>query len=292
MKTEDVLLTVMVMVLWGLNFVVAKIGLEELPPMLLVGIRFLLVALLLIGLVPIPRGHIGKIVALSISMGALHFGLMFMGIRNVDAAIASVAIQLQVPFAALLAWIFLGDRLGWRRVGGMALAFLGIVVIAGEPRMLSNLTPLALIVAASFLWAVGNVQLRDLRAVGPMALNAWLALFAAPQMLIASAVFEDGQWQALANAGWKGWGAIVYMIVFVTIIVYGFWYRMAQRYPVNLTMAHTLQVPVWGVLASVGLLGERLTWAMVAGSLLTLAGVAVIVLWRPAPVPVPQRPES
>jgi O-acetylserine/cysteine efflux transporter len=292
MKTEDVLLTVMVMVLWGLNFVVAKIGLEELPPMLLVGIRFLLVALLLIGLVPIPRGHIGKIVALSISMGALHFGLMFMGIRNVDAAIASVAIQLQVPFAALLAWIFLGDRLGWRRVGGMALAFLGIVVIAGEPRMLSNLTPLALIVAASFLWAVGNVQLRDLRAVGPMALNAWLALFAAPQMLIASAVFEDGQWQALANAGWKGWGAIVYMIVFVTIIGYGFWYRMAQRYPVNLTMAHTLQVPVWGVLASVGLLGERLTWAMVAGSLLTLAGVAVIVLWRPAPVPVPQRPES
>jgi O-acetylserine/cysteine efflux transporter len=285
MKTEDVLLTVMVMVLWGLNFVVAKVGLEELPPMLLVGIRFLLVALLLIGLVPIPRGHIGKIAALSMSMGALHFGLMFMGIRDVDAAVASVAIQLQVPFAALLAWIFLGDRLGWRRLGGMALAFLGIVVIAGEPRMMTNLTPLALIVTASFLWAVGNVQLRDLRAVGPMALNAWLALFAAPQMLIASAVFEDGQWEALAGAGWKGWGAVVYMIVFVTIIGYGFWYRMAQRYPVNLTMAHTLQVPVWGVLASVGLLGERLTWAMVAGSLLTLAGVAVIVLWRPAPAP-------
>lgn len=285
MKTEDVLLTVMVMVLWGLNFVVAKVGLEELPPMLLVGIRFLFVALLLIGLVPIPRGHIGKIVALSISMGALHFGLMFMGIRDVDAAVASVAIQLQVPFAALLAWIFLGDRLGWRRLGGMALAFLGIVVIAGEPRMAANLAPLGLIIAASFLWAVGNVQLRDLRAVGPMALNAWLALFAAPQMLIASAIFEEGQWQALASAGWKGWGAIVYMIVFVTIIGYGFWYRMAQRYPVNLTMAHTLQVPVWGVLASVVLLGERLTWAMVAGSLLTLAGVAVIVLWRGAPAP-------
>jgi O-acetylserine/cysteine efflux transporter len=290
MKTEDVLLTVMVMVLWGLNFVVAKVGLEELPPMLLVGIRFALVALLLIGFVPIPRGNIGKIVALSMSMGALHFGLMFMGIRDVDAAIASVAIQLQVPFAALLAWIFLGDRLGWRRLGGMALAFLGIVVIAGEPRMTANLAPLGLIITASFLWAVGNVQLRDLRAVGPMALNAWLALFAAPQMLVASAIFEDGQWEALAGAGWKGWGAIVYMIVFVTIIGYGFWYRMAQRYPVNLTMAHTLQVPVWGVLASVGLLGERLTWAMVAGSLLTLAGVAVIVLWRAAPVA--QQPES
>jgi O-acetylserine/cysteine efflux transporter len=291
MKTEDVLLTVMVMVLWGLNFVVAKIGLEELPPMLLVGLRFAMVAALLIGLVPIPRGHIGKIVGLSMSMGALHFGLMFIGIRHVDAAVASVAIQLQVPFAALLAWIFLGDRLGWRRLGGMALAFLGIVVIAGEPRMASNLAPLGLIVAASFLWAIGNVQLRDLRAVGPMALNAWLALFAAPQMLIASAIFEDGQWHALAAAGWKGWGAIAYMIVFVTIIGYGFWYRMAQRYPVNLTMAHTLQVPVWGVLCSVLILGERLTWAMVVGSLLTLAGVAVIVLWRPAPVPVPQRPE-
>jgi len=291
MKTGDVLLTIMVMALWGLNFVVAKIGLEELPPMLLVGLRFIMVAVLLIGFVPIPRGHIGKIVALSISMGALHFGLMFIGIGHVDAAVASVAIQLQVPFAALLAWLFLGDRLGWRRLSGMALAFVGIVVIAGEPRMATNLAPLGLIVIASFLWAIGNVQLRDLRAVGPMALNAWLALFAAPQMLIASALFEDGQWQALAAAGWKGWGAIAYMIVFVTIIGYGFWYRMAQRYPVNLTMAHTLQVPVWGVLASVVLLGERLTWPMVAGSLLTLAGVAVIVLWRPAPMPVPQRPE-
>jgi O-acetylserine/cysteine efflux transporter len=271
-------------VLWGLNFVVAKIGLEELPPMLLVGLRFILVALLLIGFVPIPRGHMLKILGLSVSMGALHFGLMFVGIGHVDASVASIAIQLQVPFAALLAWIFLGDRLGWHRVGGMALAFVGILVIAGEPRMATRLVPLGCIVTASLLWAIGNVQLRDLRAVSPMALNAWLALFAAPQMLIGSALFEHGQWEAMANAGWKGWGAIVYMIVFVTIIGYGFWYRMAQLYPVNLTMAHTLQVPVWGVLSSVALLGERLTWAMVAGSVLTIAGVAIIVLWR-APRP-------
>jgi O-acetylserine/cysteine efflux transporter len=287
MTPGDLALTVVVMVLWGLNFVVAKIGLQELPPMLMVGLRFALVAAILIAFVPFPRGHIGKIVGLSISMGALHFGLMFVGIKHVDAAVASVAIQLQVPFAALLAWLFLGDHLGWRRAAGMALAFLGIVFIGGEPRMADSLLPLGLIVAASFLWAVGNIQLRHLRAVSPMALNAWLALFAAPQMFLGSALFEENQWQAMQAAGWRGWGAIAYMIVFVTIIGYGFWYRMAQRYPVNLTMAHTLQVPVWGVLSSVLLLGETLTWAMVAGSLLTLAGVAIIVLWRAAPVPAP-----
>lgn len=285
MTPLDLALTVVVMALWGLNFVVAKVGLQELPPMLMVGLRFIMVAALLIGFVPFPRGQFGKIVGLSISMGALHFGLMFVGIRNVDASVASVAIQLQVPFAALLAWLFLGDTLGWRRAAGMALAFLGIILIGGEPRMAGSLLPLGLIVAASFLWAVGNIQLRHLRAVSPMALNAWLALFAAPQMFLASALFEDGQWEAMATAGWRGWGAIAYMIVFVTIIGYGFWYRMAQRYPVNVTMAHTLQVPIWGVLSSVLLLGESLTWAMVGGSLLTLAGVAIIVLWRPAPTP-------
>ena len=287
MKPADLALTVMVMVLWGLNFVVAKIGLEELPPMLLVGMRFILVAALLIGFVPIPRGHMLKILGLSVSMGALHFGLMFVGIRHVDASVASVAIQLQVPFAALLAWMFLGDRLGWHRFAGMLLAFIGILIIAGEPRMATRLVPLGCIVAASLLWAIGNVQLRDLRAVSPMALNAWLALFAAPQMFVGSALFEHGQWDALASAGWKGWGAIAYMIVFVTIIGYGFWYRMAQLYPVNQTMAHTLQVPVWGVLCSVVLLGEHLTWSMIAGSLLTLAGVAIIVLWR-----APKRPPA
>jgi O-acetylserine/cysteine efflux transporter len=285
MTPGDLALTVVVMVLWGLNFVVAKVGLQELPPMLMVGLRFMMVAALLIGFVPFPRRQLGKIFGLSISMGALHFGLMFVGIRNVDASVASVAIQLQVPFAALLAWLFLGDTLGWRRAAGMALAFLGIILIGGEPRMAGSLLPLGLIVAASFLWAVGNIQLRHLRAVSPMALNAWLALFAAPQMFLASALFEDGQWEAMATAGWRGWGAIAYMIVFVTIIGYGFWYRMAQRYPVNVTMAHTLQVPIWGVLSSVLLLGESLTWAMVGGSLLTLAGVAIIVLWRPAPTP-------
>src|SRR5690606_15392161 len=87
MKPSDLALTVFVMALWGLNFVVAKVGLEEIPPMLLVGIRFALVAALLIWFVPIPRGHMRNIAALSVSMGCLHFSLMFIGIEHVDASV-------------------------------------------------------------------------------------------------------------------------------------------------------------------------------------------------------------
>src|SRR5690606_5540116 len=189
-----------VMVLWGFNFVAAKWGLEELPPLALTALRFLLVALLLVSFVPRPRGRMGEIAALSVTLGSLHFGLAYTGLKGVDASVAAVAMQIQVPFAALLAALVFKDRLGWGRAAGMAVAFLGIVLLAGEPRTESSLFSLALVIAASGLWAVGAIQIKRFGPVNVFALNAWISLFAAPQMVLASAVLESGQWQAIANA--------------------------------------------------------------------------------------------
>ena len=97
-------------------------------------------------------------------------------------------IQIQVPFAALIAAVFLDDKLGWRRTLGMALAFAGVVVMAGEPRVSGALWPLFLVIAGSFMWAVSNVQIKLLGPVDGFSLNAYLGLFAAPQLFIASAL--------------------------------------------------------------------------------------------------------
>jgi O-acetylserine/cysteine efflux transporter len=281
MRTRDVILVLIVMVIWGLNFVIAKWGLAQFPPIFMIALRFAMVAVLLLPFVRMPKQKLGGIALLSFTLGCLHFSMMFSGLNGTDAAAAAIAIQIQVPFAALIAAVVLKDRLGWRRAGGMALAFVGIVIMAGEPRFSDDLLPLGLVIAASFMWAVANVQIKQLGAVDGFALNAYLGLFAAPQLFLASALLESGQVEALKDADWVGWSSVAYMAVLVTIISYVMWYRVLRRYTVNQAMPFTLLVPVLGVLSAALLLDEPLTWRVILGGLATVAGVAVIVLRRP-----------
>jgi O-acetylserine/cysteine efflux transporter len=281
MKPIDAGIILLVMLIWGLNFVMGKWALAQVPPIFLMALRFALVAALLLPFVTLPRDRLRGILALSITLGCVHFSLMFTGLRDVDAAVASIAIQTQVPFAALLAAMFLGDRLGWRRLLGMALAFAGIAVMAGEPRFSSNLLPIGLIVAGALMWAIANIQIKQLGAVDGFALSAYMSLFAVPQLLAASYLLESGQVDALARATWQAWASLAYMAVMVTIISYAMWYRLLRRYPVNQAMPFTLLVPIFGVLSGVVLLDEPLGWRIVIGGLATVAGVGIIVIRRP-----------
>ena len=281
MKPVDYGLCLLVVLIWGLNFVIAKLGIQELPPIFLIGLRFSLVAALLIPFVAVPRPLLGKILLLSLTLGGLHFSLMFTALQRLDASTASVAIQLQVPFAALLSRLVLGERLGPLRLAGMALAFSGIVIMAGEPRIGRDLAALGMALAAALVWAVANIQVKFLGKLDGFTLNAWMSLLAAPQLLLSSWLFESGQWQALQQAGIRGWGAILYMALGVTIVGYGLWYRMLARYPVSQLVPFTLLVPVIGVFTGVTLLDEPLSARIALGSAVTVLGVGIIVVpWR------------
>ncbi len=284
MSLRDSLVALLVMAIWGLNFVVAKWGLAEFPPLFIMALRFLLVAALLLPVARMPRDKLLPIAALSVTLGTVHFPLMFTGLTGIDAATASIAAQAQVPFSSLLAAVLFKDKLGWRRAGGMAAAFAGVVVIAGEPRLAESPTPLLMILAASAAFAIASMQMKMIGAVNGFALNGWMALFAAPQLLVLSFLLEDGQMEALATAGWWGWGSIVYMAVGVTIIAYGMWYPLLRRYEVNQTIPYLLTVPVFGVAAGVLLMDDPFTLRLVLGGLLTVGGVAVIVRRRPTVV--------
>lgn len=288
MTPRHLLLAVFVMMIWGFNFVVAKTGLTEFPPLFLMALRFGLVGLTLIWFVKPPGRQLGRILMLSVTLGSLHFSLMFTGLTRVDASVASIAIQLQVPFAAMLAAFVFKDRLGWRRAVGMALAFAGIVVIAGQPRVSADIGYLLLVIAASFVWAVANIQVKALGEINGWTLNAWISMFAAPQLLLISLLVEHGQWAALETATWRGWGSVGYMGIVVTMVGYGIWYRLIAGYPTNQTMPFTLLVPVFGVLSGMAVLGEPFTWQMVVGGLATVSGVGIIVRRRP---PLAERPE-
>lgn len=282
MKYRDLAGLVLVALVWGVNFAVGKAGVLAMPPIAFVSLRFLAVALVLLPFLRWPPPRWRDLVMLSVVLGTIHFSLMFTGLKGIDISTASIAIQLQVPFAALLAAYFFGERLGWRRLAGMVIAFAGVVLIAGEPRLGGNLVPLFLVIAAACVWAFANILIKRLGDdVGVWPLNGWIALLAVPQAALLSALTESGQIEAIVAGGWKLAGWIAYQALLVTVFGYGVWYSCMRRYSVNQVMPFTLLVPLFGVMSGVVFFDDRLSWPMVVGGVGTIIGVAIITIRRP-----------
>jgi O-acetylserine/cysteine efflux transporter len=278
----DLLGFVAIMMVWGGNFAVSKVGLQELPPILLIALRLTIVAAMLVPFVRVPKGKLMGIFAVAVVLGVVHFSMMFTGLKGVDASTAAISIQLQVPFAALLAAVAFGERLGWRRALGMAIAFAGVAVIAGEPRLEGAYGSLALVIGAALVWAVANILVKRLGQIDGTQLNAYMAAFAFPQLFLASFVLEGGQWAAMASANWLtvGW-VLAYQAIVVVVLGYGLWYALLGRYDVNIAMPFTLMVPFFGVASGVIALSEPLTWRLIAGGLMTVVGVGIVTIRRP-----------
>ncbi len=279
-----------VIFIWALNFVVAKVGIGEFPPLFMLALRFALVAILLAPFLKPPRGAWRQMLALSVILGSLHFGLLFVGLQEVDAGPAAIAIQLSVPFSAILAWGVYGERMGAWQIAGLAVAFAGVYALAGDPARSPNLFYFSLVVGGALAWAAANILIKRLVAIRPIVVNGWLALLAAPQLLVMSSLLETGQWRAVGDAGWRGWGAIVYMAVGASIIAYGLWYYLLGKYEVNRVVPLTLLAPVFAVFLAAVLLDEPLTLSVVLGGGVTITGVAMIQFLKPGALRPTQKP--
>ena len=130
-------------------------------------------------------------------------------------------------------------------------------------------------------WAIANVLIKRLGPINVFILNAWVALLACPQLLLASLLFESGQASAIATADWRAWSSIVYMAVLSTIAAYGLWYYLIEKHDLNRVVPMTLLSPVLAVALAIPMLGEQLTKGVFLGGMLTIAGVAMIQFLPP-----------
>ncbi len=278
MKPFDILLGVVVAVTWGLGLTLAKAALVEFPPILLTAFRFSVTALALVWFVKPPIGHMRRILLISFVISTVQYSLTFTGLAGTNASTAAILIQLEVPFAVLLAAVVFGDRIGMWRVGGMLLAFGGVALITGQPQMQDELLPMLLVLAGAFVWGVGNILVKTLDgSVGGFRLIAWLAVFSAPQLFAASLLLEDDHAAAITGASWLGWGVILYLGLIMTAFGYGLWFHLLNRHPVSHVMPFLLLLPVTSMVSAVLLLGEIVTPVTVAGGALVLTGVATIM---------------
>ena len=177
MPLSQLALALLVPLLWGFGFVFAKAGLSEFPPLMLMGMRFSLTALILLPFVRIPRGHLLWIAALAFVGSTVQYGLTFTGLDNMDASLAIIIVQLEVPFGVLMGALIFKEKVGWQRVFGILLAFMGVALIAGMPKEQTALWPTLLVIGGAFTWAVSQIMVKQLKnAVNGFTLIAWVGL--------------------------------------------------------------------------------------------------------------------
>ena len=288
MTFKDLLLTLLVIVVWAANFVFGKVVLYEIPPLLATGVRFTLTALMICFFVRPPWKHMRNIFLLSLTLGIGHFGILFLGMKYIDAGTTSLALMVEVPMASVLAAIFFHEHLSKRLILGTLISLFGVFLISGEPNILENPGAFILILIAALFWGIAQLQMKNLSKVGSFTLNGWLCLFTLFHMFILSYFMESNQLQILKDISWKSVGGIFYMVIGSTMIGYGIWYRLLGRYNVNQVVPMLLLLPVLTVLISAALLGEDITLLKIVGGAIILGGVSIVMIKRsPPPLPDP-----
>ena len=281
MQPSHIPIAVGTALLWGFGFVTSKYGADHMPPLFFLALRFTLMALMLVWFVRPPSGRWRAVALFALTMGAGHFGLFYVALNiGVEASTAAIIWITQVPLSALLAGLVLRERPGWAAFAGLAVAFAGVMVLIGEPRHTGNAVGIGLMFGSSIAWAVANVQAKRLTDVSPLALNAWMSAISAMLLFPLSLALEEGQIASLLQPDWRLHGSLLYQVVGSTLLAYGAWYYLLARNKVATVAGFMLLVPIVGVVFGVLTLGEPLTWQMVVGGLVTISGVALIVLRR------------
>ena len=281
MNSKQILLALIVPITWGLGFTLAKIGMEQFSALLIMSIRFGIAGLVLVWFTKPPWGHMREIFVVALIGSTIQYGLTYNGLKGIDASTAAILVQLEGPILALMGTILLKEKLGLTRALGMGFAFLGVFIIAGEPRLDGHIDSVILLVAGSTVWAVAQIMISRLKGLSGITILAWVAIMATPQMLIASLIIEDGQWQAITSASLVDWSIIFYLAFIMTVVGYSVWYHLLSSVDVSQVSPFLMLLPITSIIAGMVLLDEKLTLSMIIGGLMIMMGVAsTLINWR------------
>lgn len=282
LPVRHMLLALAVVAVWGTNFVVIRIGLDHLPPLLFGALRFFLVCLPAVFFVPRPAVSFGNLAAYGLLIGSGQFSLLLMAMRSeISPGLASLVLQMQVFFTIGLSIWLTGERVRPFQWFALALAVSGIVVIAANTDTTTTPLGLVMVLSAALCWAGGNMAAKKSGVTSLLPYIVWGSLFSAPPLLALSFLVEG--WDAIAGgiarADLATWAAVVWQTVGNTLFGYAVWGWLLSRHPAATITPMALLVPVFGMTTSALLLGEPLPGWKIAAAVLVLSGLAFGILY-------------
>lgn len=276
MSSLEIAAALLVSLLWGVQFVTSKYGVEVFPPLLFVTLRFATVGLLLLPFAGQPsRREVVAAAAISVFFGGLCFGLFFVGLHLGLAGLSAVIVQLMTPFTILFAWPLLGERPPLRVVVGVVVAFAGVALALADPGEPVSVVAVLLVMGGAASQAFGNVLIKRFGPLQPMRLMAWLSLFTVPQVGVGSALFETGQETALRNANILAWLALGYTVLFGAVIGFGLWFWLIGRCSLARIAPFALLQTVFAICTGIIFLHEKVSVPLLAGASICIGGVVL-----------------
>lgn len=298
MPPRHVLLAVLVSVLWGLNFLAIHASLQQFPPLFLVGLRFVLIAVPAILLVPRPRVPLRWLLGYGAGFGTLQFIGLYLGMAaGFPAGLASLVLQSSAPFTVLLGAVLLRERLTARRAAGVTVAVAGLALVGVARATDTGWVPFVLVVLGGLGWAFGNLASRQAAAPNPLHLTLWMSVVPPLPMFALSLAVEGPAAIAASFSGPLGpqallaWAGLGYTIVLGTIVGSGIWVWLMARHPAGTVAPFSMLVPVTGLLAGWWVLGQRPALLELLGGALVVGGVLWATVGSRAPTE-PSRPPA
>lgn len=274
------LLAMSVAAMWGLNFLAIDASLQQFPPMLLVSLRFAVLAIPALLFVPRPQVPVRWLIGYGVGFGILQFAFLFWGMAiGMPAGLASLVLQASAPFTVLLGAVLLRERLTPLQVTGILVAVGGLTVVGWYRFENAALLPFLLTLAGAFGWALGNICNRQAKTVEPLKLTFWMSVVPPVPMLLVSLVVEGPAEIAASFAGLgtrTGILALVglaYTALIATIAGSGVWSWLMARHPAGIVAPFSLLVPVVGMSAAWLVLGQAVSVPELGGAVLIVGGV-------------------
>jgi len=288
---RDLAAALIVVLVWGVNFVAMKFALRDFTPFQLGAARYVFAVLPLVLFIRPPEVPWKWVMLYGLCQGVGQFGLLFIALKvGMTAALASVLVQTQVFFTALFGFVLLHERASRPLQAGMVLAALGLSCFAwnyvspgAAGSSATTVAGFVLTLCAAAMWALSNIVARRVQKISgnysPVAFVVWSSLVAVLPFMILSWVFdpEAVRWQWL-QAGWTSWLSIAYLGWVATVVGYSLWTGLLKRHPANRVSPFGLGVPIVGLAAGMLVLGEVITPWQWAGIALVVAALACVML--------------
>lgn len=282
MPVRHRLLAILVAAIWGVNFLAIHASLAAFPPFFLVALRFTLIAVPTLLLVPRPKVPLRWLVGYGLGFGVAQFTFLYAGMAaGMPPGLASLVLQAAAPFTLVLGAVLLRERVGARQWVGIAVATAGMVLVGVSRAQASALLPFLLVLAGGLGWAFGNLASRLAQPPNPLHLTLWMSVVVPVPMLALSLLVEGPERiggalaGSLAASAVPAWVGLAYTCVVGTAVGSGIWTWLLARHPAGLVAPFSMLVPVAGLLAAGLVLGERPSWLEAAGGLVVVAGVLV-----------------
>jgi len=281
MKIKDIFIALLVPIILGFGFVIAKPAMQYFPPYLLMGLRFSIPALILVWWFPLPKGLYFNLFKVSLIGSTLQYGLTYTGLNIIDASSAVLLVMLEVPFGIIIAFFLLKEIPTVKNIIGLIVAFAGVFILTGAPNLEGKYIGVLLVLSGAFTWSLGAVMAKPLsKKIGAFALMTWLCVFSGPMLLLVSLVFDGNPITYFMSANFYSWLTVIFLGFFMQPIGYAAWYYVLRKYPVNKVMPVLLILPLTGLITSIFLLGESPPNQVFFGGTVIILGVGIILFTK------------